>query len=360
MSHSRTTDFTPWFIDLTTHHFKSRISSLFLELDQQLQMFQKDFKPEQPNELPLEFIEYHVEKCFDTLKKNILRELKQYPKTKFTIKHRYPLIAPVMLNSRNDLLQMAKLSTASPYFSALPQLAFLDLETDGLNIETANILQIAIIKPIINPDHETLHYVKTWSKYILPYKGYKQVDNKAYNINHIGDKELATAIPIEETSYFISNALKETAIIGYNCNSFDIPILKRHLEANKTKLLHKFSIDLYPACWKNKKQTQADAMKAYNLKENPNPHDALSDANCCMDLLAKLLEYNELPNNEEEILDFSASSKNTWHNKKVVEINQSFILHHDLMDETSTTLKRRYSELSSSISSEPSIRRRIF
>ena len=352
MNSFSTIDFNPWFNNMASKYYYEAMDDLFDTISKQVQIHNKEYNPDKTYNLPLNYLEHQIEKCFDQMKANALSELKttSFNKT-FTTKTPQPAFIPILLNTTNiTMFQIAKIAEASQHMEAIPSLAFLDLETDGLNIETANILQIAIIIPVINSQYESLHYFKTWSSYVKPHEGYKQIDNSAYHINHIGDKELETAPSLYEICQEVENLLKNKIIIGYNCNSFDIPILKRHLERNDCQLPHKFSIDLFPACWKNKKQTLADAIKAYNLKPNPNPHDALADASCCIDLLLKLIEEKELPNNEEELLDLYSSSKNTWHKRKinVIEFNQNFLVNHRSSDTPNTTsaLKRRYSQLS--------------
>jgi DNA polymerase III epsilon subunit-like protein len=139
--------------------------------------------------------------------------------------------------------------------------------------------------------------------------------------------------------------------VGYNVNSFDIPILKRHLEKYNEELYHKFSIDLYPACWKDKKQKLGDAIKAYNLPCNPKPHDALADASCCMDLLNEIIERNELPNNEDDLLDlFLSLDQNIWQHfrkLKIIDVNLNHKEYsHLLMMTPPSSLKRKHSEIS--------------
>jgi DNA polymerase III epsilon subunit-like protein len=249
-------------------------------------------------------------------------------------------------------MQRAKLSAVANSLHSLPQLAFLDIETDGTNINTANILQIAIIKPIIDPDHNTLSYFTKWSSYVLPWEGYSQSDNSAFHINHIGDEQLRNAKDIDMAVMHATYHLCNTVIVGYNVNNFDIPILERHCNEYEETIKYKFSIDLYPAIWKDKKQKLEDAIKAYNLPTNSNPHDAMADASCCIDLLSELIERNELPNNEEDLLDLFNSSQNIWqHYKKykTIEVNPNNKDYAHLLYPTPTSsLKRKLSQISTS------------
>jgi DNA polymerase III epsilon subunit-like protein len=347
----QTIEFTTWFQSEAFKHLRKGIRHLSHLMDEQIQICNKGIYS--PNkELPLEYLEFHIENCINSLKTNLLSELQQTCfSNKFTINiPRIPIDKPIKLDIENTLMQRAKLALAATNLHSLPQLAFLDIETDGTDINTANILQIAIIKPIIDPDCNSLSHFFTWSKYTLPWEGYTQKDNKAFHINKIGDKELKSAMDIDNAILHATFHLCNTVIVGYNINNFDIPILKRHCEIWEDPLFHKYSIDLYPAIWKDKKQKLKDAIKAYNLPANTNPHNAIADATCCIDLLNKVIEENELPNNEEDLLDLFSSPQNIWQHygrNKIIDINPNHKEYSHLLYVTPTSsLKRKHSEIS--------------
>ena len=344
------TEFSTWFQSRAIQQLKQSIDQFNQLMDEQFQTFNKECNPS-TDETPPEYLKYQVERCLDAFKINFLSELQQTCfQKKFTIGIKNPIEKPTKLFSKTSLMDRAKLSASAHILQALPQLAFLDIETDGTNINTANILQVAIIKPVVDLEHDTLNYITSWSSYISPSNGYSQKDNKAYHINHIGDEQLKTAMYIEEAVIDIVHQLKDTVIVGYNINQFDIPILKRECQKYYGPLQYKYSIDLYPAIWKDKKQKLEDAIKAYNLPINSNPHDATADASCCMDLLFEVIERNELPNTEEEQLDLFSLPQNIWqHYKKlkVIDINPNNEDYSHLLYPTpASSLKRKLSEIS--------------
>lgn len=344
-------EFTTWFENVAMQQLKNNITHLTELIDKQVQIHKIDCDL-QTDQLPPEYLEFQVERCIDSFKSSIMYELKTALITKKFSNTSDDLELPraTHLKTNNTLIQKAKLHATAHNFYPLPQLAFLDIETDGVNINTANILQVAILTPVIDPDLESFNYVNTWSKYILPYEGYSQKDNNAYNINKIGDKQLKSAILMEDAAEQISFHLEDTIIVGYNVNAFDIPILKRHLQKYNEAMLHKFSIDLYPACWKEKKQKLGDAVARYNLPSNPNPHDATADASCCIDLLSELIDRNELPRDEEGLLDLFNSTDNIWQNYKrykIIDINpENLDYAHLLVQTPAPSLKRKHSEIS--------------
>lgn len=346
-------EFTTWFENVALQQLKNNITHFTQLINKQVQMHKIDCNF-QTNQLPPEYLEFQVERCIDSFKSSIIYELKTALITnKFTNSYDKLLVhKPISFKTNNTLMQKAKLYATAHNFYPLPQLAFLDIETDGVNINTANILQVAILTPIVDSDLESFNYINTWSKYILPYEGYSQKDNNAYHINKIGDKQLKSAILMKDAAEEISYLLSDTIIVGYNVNTFDIPIIKRHLEKYNETMLHKFSIDLYPACWKEKKQKLEDAVARYNLSSNPNPHDATADASCCIDLLSELIDRNELPRDEEGLLDLFKSTNNIWQNYKrykVIDINPEHQDYAHLLIQTPTaSLKRKHSDISNS------------
>jgi DNA polymerase III epsilon subunit-like protein len=346
------TEFSTWFQTNALQHLKQSIQHLNNLMDEQIQTYNMGNKTP-TKEIPQEYLEFQVESCIDSFKINLLSELqKACFSKKFTYEVKNPIDRPIKLDSGNTLMQKAKLSVAANALHSLPQLAFLDIETDGTNINTANILQIAIIKPIIDLDHDTLSYFTSWSSYVLPWEGYTQIDNTAFHINHIGDKQLETALDIDMAIMCATYHLCNTVIVGYNINNFDIPILKRHCDYFKEPLLYKYSIDLYPTIWKDKKQKLGDAIKAYNLPTNSNPHDATADASCCIDLLSKIIERNELPNTEEDLLDLFSSPNNIWQHfgiNKIINVNSDHKDYSHLLYPTpASSLKRKLSQISTS------------
>jgi DNA polymerase III epsilon subunit-like protein len=343
-------NFTIWFETKAHQLLKQSIDHLNLIMDEQIQIYKKDCKPH-TNYIPPEYLQFQAEKCLESFKMNIMTQLKQACfNHKFITHDTYPVDKPIKLNTKNTLLQRARLSFSSYNLQSLPQLAFVDIETDSADVHSANMLQIAIVKPTIDLEHESLNYTTVFNSYILPHPNYTQKDNKAYHINHIGDEQLKSAMPIKEAAFKISSYLEDTYIVGYNVNSFDIPIIKRHLIKFCLKSFHKLSIDLYPASWRNKKHKLQDAIEAYNLFFNSKPHDALADAECCIDLLNELIERHELPNTEKQLIELSYSPENIWKNYrkyKIVDMNPD---HDDytypLLPTPASSLKRKHSDIS--------------
>ena len=350
-------EFSNWFQTKALQHLKQCLKQFNQTMAEQIQSYNIEYE-NSIKTVPSEYLTFQAENCINSFKTNILSDLQQACfSTKFTIDVKDPIDKPIKLQTRNTLMEKARMTATAHAFHALPQLAFLDIETDGLNINTANILQIAIIKPIIHPEFDSMSYFTSWSAYVLPWEGYTEKDNKAFHINKIGNKELQTAYDLEEALMFAVFHLCDTVIVGYNINNFDIPILQRFCHKYNEPLLYKYTIDLYPAIWKNKKQKLADAVKAYNLPPNTNPHDAMADANCCIELLSEVIDKNELPNNEEDFLNLFNSENNNWQHfgrpNRIVDINPDNKEYVHLLYQTpASSLKRKLSQISTSSRSD--------
>ena len=93
--------------------------------------------------LPPKYLTLQAENCINFFKTNLLSELQQACFTKqFSIEIEKSHNMSIKLNTYNTLMQRAKMTAITHALHALPQLVFLDIETDGLDIKTANILQI--------------------------------------------------------------------------------------------------------------------------------------------------------------------------------------------------------------------------
>jgi len=176
---------------------------------------------------------------------------------------------------------------------------FIDTETDGLSIHKSNLLSICLTtiklneNPINSPNStEHLFYIKPHNSYHINTNG------EAFKINKISqttiDKEGKTLTSLTPT---ILNLLNNKIIIGYNINSFDIPIIRNNLKRINITLPPLMTIDLYQAHHKLFKHDLNSALK--NLRCFPIPkehqHTANGDADACIRLLAAMTKELNLP-----------------------------------------------------------------
>lgn len=94
-----------------------------------------------------------------------------------------------------------------------------DLETTGLNQKPAEIIEIAAIK-VINTE-----IVDTLSVLVKPQYGLK---GEAQIVNRITQADLASALQPDKAIKLFLNFIGNNKLIGYNCTSFDLPILRKY------------------------------------------------------------------------------------------------------------------------------------
>jgi DNA polymerase III alpha subunit (gram-positive type) len=195
----------------------------------------------------------------------------------------------------------------------LNNLAFIDLETDGLSPDKNNILQVAIITN--NEDHT----LNKWVRYVLPKHYTSEKDNQAYHINKIGWDKLKNAKSIMHYWPTIKTLLKDRIVIGYNIHKFDLPFINYHARLDGYELEYSYSIDLYPATWKKRQgQKLIDALNLYKIPLT-NAHDALGDIEPCIELMANLATDGIIPQNIPDLEELIISPDNFWKDTRIVQ-----------------------------------------
>jgi DNA polymerase III subunit epsilon len=162
-------------------------------------------------------------------------------------------------------------------------IAFIDLETTGINVSNDRIVEIAIVK--IMPD------------------GLKQSKRKIVN----------PTIPIPQGAFKqIANEVKQFMegcdIGGYNSNRFDIPMLVEeflrcdlNIEIETRKL-----VDVQKVYHQMEQRTLSAAYKFYCNKTLENAHSAEVDATATYEVLeAQIEKYDAIGNTVESIVKFT-------------------------------------------------------
>ncbi len=94
-----------------------------------------------------------------------------------------------------------------------------DLETTGLNVKTDEIIEIAAIK-VVNTE-----IVETFSVLVKPRRGLSET---AQRVNRITQADLTSALQPHIAMSCFSEFIGNNKLVGYNSNSFDLPMLKKH------------------------------------------------------------------------------------------------------------------------------------
>jgi DNA polymerase III subunit epsilon len=178
-------------------------------------------------------------------------------------------------------------------------LAFLDLETTGINISTDRIVEIAIVK--INID------------------GTKQVKRKLINpqmpipagateVHGITDDMVKEAPTFKQVANEIKQFIEGCDLGGYNSNRFDIPMLiEEFLRAGiDFSVEGKKFVDVQKVFHLMEQRTLSAAYKFYCNKSLDGAHSAEVDATATWEVLeAQIERYPQIGDTVESIVDFA-------------------------------------------------------
>jgi DNA polymerase-3 subunit epsilon len=178
-------------------------------------------------------------------------------------------------------------------------LAFLDLETTGINISTDRIVEIAIVK--INID------------------GTKQVKRKLINpqmpipagateVHGITDDMVKEAPTFKQVANEIKQFIEGSDLGGYNSNRFDIPMLiEEFLRAGiDFSVEGKKFVDVQKVFHLMEQRTLSAAYKFYCNKSLDGAHSAEVDATATWEVLeAQIERYPQIGDTVESIVKFT-------------------------------------------------------
>src|SRR6187399_2986987 len=183
-------------------------------------------------------------------------------------------------------------------------LAFIDLETTGINLATDRIIEIAIIKVL--PDGK--RSIKR--KLINPRM---PIPKQSSDVHGITDEMIKDAPAFKDVAHELKQMLDGCDIAGYNSNRFDIPLLvEEFLRADVDfDMKGRKLIDVQNIFHKMEQRTLSAAYMFYCNKSLENAHAAEADTNATYEvLLAQLDKYDSLKNDVDFLSQFSGISKN--------------------------------------------------
>jgi len=178
-------------------------------------------------------------------------------------------------------------------------IAFIDLETTGLNISIEKIIEIAIVK-------------------ILP-DGTKQIKRKLLNpqipipasssdVHGITDAMVKDAPTFKDVANEIKQFIENCDLGGYNSNRFDIPMLiEEFLRSGLEFTLDgKKLLDVQKVFHMMEQRTLGAAYKFYCNKSLENAHSAEVDATATWEVLeAQVERYPQIGNTVDSIVKFT-------------------------------------------------------
>lgn len=181
--------------------------------------------------------------------------------------------------------------------------AFIDLETTGVNLSTDRIVEIAIVK--ILPDGSR----QTKRKLINPEM---QIPASSSDIHGITNEMVKDAPTFKQCANEIKQFLESCDLGGYNSNRFDIPMLmEEFLRAElEVDLSDRKMVDVQHIFYQMEPRTLSAAYKFYCDKELANAHSAEVDINATIEVLeSQLKRYPKLGNSVESVLSVIGEEK---------------------------------------------------
>jgi len=179
-------------------------------------------------------------------------------------------------------------------------LAFIDLETTGINISTDRIVEISVLK--ITPEGKEEWMVSRINPEM-------PIPPKSTAIHGIKDEDVAASPTFKEIAKNLTSFLEGCDIAGYNALKFDIPVLaEEFLRVNVDYDFRKRKyVDVQVIFFKKEQRTLSAAYQFYCNKSIKNAHSSKADTQATYEVLkAQLDMYKDLANDVEKLSDFSA------------------------------------------------------
>jgi len=178
-------------------------------------------------------------------------------------------------------------------------IAFLDLETTGINIVSDRIVEISVLKVAPNGTEE---WLTTRVNPEIP------IPPKSTAIHGITDSDVANSPTFRDIAKKLTAFLEGCDLAGYNANKFDIPVLaEEFLRVNiDFDFRRRRYVDVQVIFHKKEQRTLSAAYIFYCKKELAGAHGAKADTQATYDILkAQLDRYSDLENDVEKLADFS-------------------------------------------------------
>jgi DNA polymerase-3 subunit epsilon len=179
-------------------------------------------------------------------------------------------------------------------------LAFIDLETTGINISSDRIVEISVLK--ITPEGK-----EEWM--ISRINPEMPIPPKSAAIHGITDADVSSSPTFKEIAKNLTSFLEGCDLAGYNALKFDIPVLaEEFLRVNVDFNFKKRKyVDVQVIFFKKEQRTLSAAYQFYCNKAIHNAHSSQADTQATYDVLkAQLDRYTDLGNDIEKLSEFSA------------------------------------------------------
>ncbi len=178
-------------------------------------------------------------------------------------------------------------------------IAFIDLETTGVNISTDRIVEIAVVK--VNPDG-TSQVKRKLINPLMP------IPKASSDVHGITDDMVKDAPSFKQVANEFKQFMDQCDLGGYNSNRFDIPMLiEEFLRVGiEFSVDGKKLVDVQKVFHMMEQRTLSAAYKFYCQKNLDGAHSAEADATATWEVLeAQVERYPQIGNTVESIVKFT-------------------------------------------------------
>jgi DNA polymerase-3 subunit epsilon len=179
-------------------------------------------------------------------------------------------------------------------------IAFIDLETTGINVAADRIVEISVLKISPNDREE---WMSTRVNPGMP------IPPKSTAIHGIRDEDVSKSPTFREIAKNLAAFLEGCDLAGYNAIKFDIPVLaEEFLRVNTDFNFRKRRyVDVQVIFHKKEQRTLAAAYQFYCKKDLVGAHGSKADTAATYEVLkSQLDQYGDLENDVEKLADFSS------------------------------------------------------
>ncbi len=182
-------------------------------------------------------------------------------------------------------------------------LAFIDLETTGVNLACDRIIEIAIVK--ILPDGSK----QVKRKILNPQIAIPQGSTDVHGFTDDMVKDFPT---FKEVANELKQFIHNSDLSGYNSNRFDIPLLMEEFLRSgiQIDMSNRRMVDVQHVFHMMERRTLGAAYQFYCNKQLCDAHSAEADATATWEILeAQTIRYPNLGNTLDSILEFTGEEK---------------------------------------------------
>lgn len=183
-------------------------------------------------------------------------------------------------------------------------IAFLDLETTGIDITNDRIIELSVLKISPNGKEE---WMTSRVNPGVP------IPEKSTAIHGIRDEDVANEPSFREIARNLASFLEGCDLGGYNAIKFDIPLLaEEFIRANVDFTFGRRKyIDVQVIFHKKEQRTLSAAYRFYCNKELEGAHGSKADTAATFEVLKSQLDrYDDLANDVESLAEFSSFNTN--------------------------------------------------